>query len=163
MSCCPAKERSNNVSVGMGEATLARDPTRLTAILGSCVAMAIYAPELRLGMLSHVMLPHANGDKTYAGKFADTALSHMLSVLDAHGAKRRGLVAKIAGGACILGGGRFMKIGEANLQASLEALKQANISLVGSDVAGTFGRRISFDLATGCMTVEAMGRPAQVI
>ena len=114
-------------------------------------------------MLSHVVLPHATGPATYPAKFADTAVPHMLATLKDHGAKVKGLVAKIAGGACMFGDVKFMQIGEANVQAAMGALAAAGIPLVGQDVGGTIGRRICFDLATGSITVECIGHPSHTI
>ncbi len=92
-------DRVEESSVGMGLAVLAAAPARLTAILGSCVGVAIYCPELRLGMLSHVVLPRSNGRRACPAKFADSAVSYMRTVLQGRGAKPGRLIAKIAGGA----------------------------------------------------------------
>ena len=149
--------------VAMGQATVAGEPARLTMILGSCVAVALYSTQLRLGMLSHVVLPHATGPTAYPAKFADTAVPYMLSVLQNHGAKPAGLVAKIAGGACMFGNCKVMQIGEANVRAALEALTAAAIPIAAQDVGVTSGRRICFDLATGSLAVERIGHPSHAI
>lgn len=164
MTFCLTEELLKEAPVGMGQAVCARDPARLTAILGSCIAVTLYAPKLRLGMLSHVVLPHASSSTAYPAKFADTAVPHMLSVLKEHGVGPRGLIAKIVGGACMFGGnGKFMDIGRCNERAAVQALEAANIQVAQRDVAGTVGRRICFDLATGVLTVESPGYPSRTI
>ncbi len=163
MTLCTAQKTADHTPVGMGQAIVAADPAKLTTILGSCIAVALYSPPLRLGMLSHVVLPHATGPTTYPAKFADTAVPHMLSTLQEHGARLGGLVAKIAGGACMFGDSKFMQIGDANVQAAVEALATAGMPVVGQDVGGTVGRRVCFDLATGCITVECIGHPSHTI
>ena len=57
-----AKDPAKEMPVGMGQAVVTRHPARLTSILGSCVAITMYAPRLQLGMLSHVVLPNGNGN-----------------------------------------------------------------------------------------------------
>jgi chemotaxis protein CheD len=157
----PAK--TDRTAVGIGQAAMAAEPARLTTIVGSCIAIALYSPRLRLGMLGHAVLPHSSGETAYPAKFADTAVTHMLSTLARHGAVAEGLVAKIAGGACMFGDGKFMQIGENNVKAASGALTAANIRVVGQHVGGNLGRRVSFDLATGSVTVECIGHPSQTI
>jgi chemotaxis protein CheD len=149
--------------VAMGQAAIAGEPARLNMIVGSCIAVVMYSPQLRLGMMSHVVLPHANGQTAFPAKFADTAVPYMLSVLLKHGAKPTGLIAKIAGGACMFGNCKVMQIGDTNIQATIESLAAVGIPLVSQDVGGTVGRRISFDLATGSMAVECIGQPSRTI
>jgi chemotaxis protein CheD len=149
--------------VAMGQAIVASEPACLTMILGSCIAVALYSAQLRLGMLSHVVLPRSTGPTTYPAKFADTAVPYMLSVLQKHGAKPAGLVAKIAGGACMFGNCKVMQIGEANIQVAVESLSAAGIRIAAQDVGGTIGRRICFDLATGLLAVECIGQPSHTI
>jgi chemotaxis protein CheD len=160
-SAVPA--RADHTTVGMGQAALAAGPARLTTIVGSCIAIALYSPRLQLGMLSHAVLPRSSGETLYPAKFADTAVTHMLSVLAQHGATPSGLIARVAGGACMFGDGKFMQIGETNVQAARDALAEADICVVGQHVGGTAGRRINFDLATGSVTVERLGHPSQTI
>ena len=151
-------------AVGMGDAAFARAPTRLTAILGSCVAVALYDQTHRSGMLAHVVLPSANGGLAHPTKFADTAVPHMLSMLGPRGVKPGELTAKLVGGACMFGGaGRLMDIGRHNAEVASEALEAAGIQVTGRDIGGTVGRRICFDLATGVLTVESPGNPPRTI
>jgi chemotaxis protein CheD len=154
---------AENRPVGIGQAVIAAEPTRLTTILGSCIAMALYSPQHRLGMLSHILLPRATGETTYPAKFADTAVPYMLATLKDHGLTAAKLVARIAGGACMFGDGKFMRIGDTNVDVTVETLEAAGIRIVGRDVGGALGRRVVFDLATGFLTVERIGHPSQTI
>jgi chemotaxis protein CheD len=164
MTTIQTEELSKELSVGMGQAIIARQPTRLTAILGSCVAVALYAPKLRLGMLSHVVLPYANGETQYPAKFADTAVPYMLDALQEQGARSGNLVAKIVGGACMFGANsKFMDIGQSNAKAAIQALEAARIPVAEQEIAGNVGRRICFDLNTGVLTVESPGHPSRTI
>lgn len=149
--------------VGIGQAVLAAEPITLTTILGSCIAVTLYAPRLRLGMLGHVLLPHSTGPTAYPAKFADTVVPHMVSVLHNHGVKSEGLIAKIAGGACMFGNCKTMNIGDTNVEVIIAALQEAGIRITGQHIGGTLGRRVAFDLSSGTLTVECIGQPAQTI
>lgn len=159
----PVRKKADTTPVGIGQAVLASDPAWLTTILGSCIAVTMYSARLKLGMLSHIVLPKSTGPTAYPAKFADTAVTHMVSTLQGAGVRSSGLVAKLAGGACMFGDAKLMQIGEANIQAALSALDAAGIPIIAKEVGGTLGRRVSFDLATGLITVECIGHPSQTI
>jgi len=147
----------------MGQAVFATEPSRLTTILGSCVAVTLYSPRRRLGMLSHVVLPKSRNGADNLAKYADTAIPHMLSALRCEGLGPRDLTAKIVGGACMFGDNNLSRIGESNVQATVQALEDVGISIAARDAGGNYGRRICFDLATGVITVASVGRPARTI
>jgi len=158
------EEVQKEMSVGMGQALWGRQPVRLTAILGSCVAIALYASKHRMGMLSHIVLPRSTGETAYPAKFADTAVPHMIATLEHQSVKPRQLVAKIAGGACMFGNNsKIMDIGDSNVRTVMEALDAAGIPLVARETGGNVGRRICFDLSTGLLSIETTGRPTQTI
>jgi chemotaxis protein CheD len=159
----PLGKPADHVSVGIGQAVIAAEPARLTTILGSCVAVALYHPQYRVGVLSHVLLPHATGATAYPAKFADTAVPYMLSLLKEHGTHPGALVARFAGGACMFGDGKFMQIGDTNAQVIAHELDTAGIRIAGRDVGGKLGRRVCFELATGAFVVECLGQPAKTI
>jgi chemotaxis protein CheD len=160
----PCIQSPVEVTVGMGQAVFAAEPSRLSTILGSCVAVTLYSPRRRLGMLSHIVLPKSRSESVEnPAKYADTAIPHMLSALRCEGVGPRDLTAKIVGGACMFGNGNTSRIGESNVQAAITALEDVGISIAARDAGGNFGRRISFDLATGVITVASVGRPARTI
>jgi chemotaxis protein CheD len=156
-------ESPEDVVVGMGLSALAGAPGRLTAVVGSCVGVTLYCPQLQLGMLSHVVLPQSKGRTAYPAKYADTAVAHMRQVLEGRGARLGRLAAKVVGGACMFGEGTFMRVGETNVQAAVCALQSAGIRIVALDTGGVMGRRISFDLTTGGVTVESVGLGPRII
>jgi chemotaxis protein CheD len=163
MACLQFDRSATDVAVGMGQAMCAAEPSRLTTIVGSCVAVTLYSPRRRLGMLSHVVLPKSRGGGDNPAKFADTAIPYMISVLQREGVLLSELTAKLTGGACMFGDSQFSRIGENNVQAAIEALESAGLGIAARDAGGNSGRRVSFDLATGLLSVACVGRPARTI
>lgn len=151
------------VSVGMGQIAVGQKSGRLTSVLGSCVGIVLYHPRVLVAAMAHVVLPQSNGRDGTPGKFADTALPAMLQQLERCGAPRSGLVAKIAGGACMFGAGGPMQIGDANIAAVNEVLRKAGLAPVAQDVGGNCGRRVSIDCATGRVTVESVGQKPRIL
>ncbi len=151
------------VSVGMGQMVVARKPARLSAVLGSCVGIGLYHARLGLGALAHVVLPESNGRSGNAAKFADTAVPALVREMEKQGAHGGGLIAKIAGGACMFNIRGPLQIGDANIQAVLKALAQAGIRVAGRHVGGTVGRRITLDCSDGTLRIEIAGQTVETL
>jgi chemotaxis protein CheD len=159
----PTARITAETPVGMGQATFAAEPARLTTILGSCVAVTLYSPRRRRGMLCHVVLPQSRNSGENPAKYADTAVPHMLSTLRGEGIHQSELTAKVVGGACMFGTGQSSHIGDSNVDATVHALETAGIGIAARDAGGNMGRRISFDLATGLISITSVGHPPRTI
>ncbi len=150
----PAQKKN----VGMGQIAVAKAPAFLCSVLGSCVGLALYHPRLKFGAYAHIVLPKASGRGALPGKFADTAVPHMLAELSKEGVPRQGLVAKIAGGACMFGVSGPLQIGDTNIEAVQSLLAKENIRIVAKEVGGQKGRRVTLDCSTGELLVEIAGK-----
>ena len=75
----------------------------LTIGLGSCVAVALHDPKVRVGGLAHILLPSpalSRRDQS-PGKFPQTAIPLLMQDMVARGAVASRITARIAGGASI--------------------------------------------------------------
>ena len=163
MASCTLQESTQDTNVGMGRIMAAGEPTRLRAVLGSCIGVALYSARRRAGAFAHVVLPESNGQNDSPGKFADTAVPHMVHLMLQEGANAGALVAKIVGGACMFGNNGPLQIGPSNAQAVETALSVAGVRMVARDVGGNKGRRVLFDPHTGNLTTETAGGPAKTL
>ena len=128
--------------------------------LGSCVAIAIYDKQARVGGMAHVLLPSEglSRDKDNRAKFPGTAVPLLLEEMRKLGA-RGPFTAKIAGGSSMFGallpsGG--INMGERNVLSSRQALSEAGIPLAAQDVGGDYGRSVYFHLDDGRMLVRSL-------
>jgi len=163
MATCTTIETQENATVGMGKISAAREPVVLKAILGSCVGLALYHPRLKVGLLGHIVLPEAGDRPGSPGKFANTAVPFAIDALREMGVNTAGLVARIAGGANMFGTGGPLQIGDANIRATIEALKTAHIRVTGKELGGSAGRRVTLDCSTGEFRVEISGKPPVIL
>ncbi len=147
--------------VGMGQIAAGRAPERMRAVLGSCIGLVLYHPRLKTGVMAHIVLPDSAGRTGTPGKFADTAIPKMLAMLSDLGIPRHGLTARFAGGANMFGSTGPLQIGAANEAVVIELLRQSGLRVIGHEVGGVKGRRVTFDCASGEMTVELAGQPAR--
>jgi chemotaxis protein CheD len=124
----------------------ARQP--LSTLLGSCVAVCLYDPLLKIGGINHFMLPEmgrssfGDVDSMLSGNFAMEAL---LNALLAKGAKKVRLQAKAFGGGTIIDtAGGSLSIGMRNATFTKEWLAREGLPLLSSDFLGPWSRKIIF-------------------
>lgn len=166
------------VRVRISEFQVAAAPAALKVFgLGSCVAVAIWDPVLKLGGLAHILLPGPapDDDRAASGwnenKYADHALPQLLRAMVLRGGNPERMVAKIAGGANMFSTTEGLDdisavkhgIGERNVEAVKETLARLQIPLVAEDTGGTRGRTVTFETATGRFSVSNARGGAQCI
>jgi chemotaxis protein CheD len=146
--------------VPMGGWAVAAAPTLIRTLLGSCVGVVLYDRVLKVGGVSHIVLPDSRGDVSLPGKYADTAIPAMILDLDrrlGRGGLSR-LSAKIVGGASMfqttLGS---MNIGKQNNEAVERILSELGIPILARDVGGDSGRRLTLDTKSGNVTIKVPG------
>ena len=159
MSMSQRPEVAELVSVAMGKWAVAAAPSQIRTLLGSCAGVVIYDRAARLGGVAHIVLPSSRGSSEHLGKFADTAIPAMLADLDRlRGRKAEGrLVAKVVGGASMFQSGPALNIGRWNQDAVEEVLAGLGIPVLARDVGGDTGRRLTFDLNSGIVTIRIPG------
>ncbi len=158
------------IKVGMADLKTCKAPDGLITLgLGSCVGIAIRDPLTKIGGLAHIMLPDSKAIMNNNGvkeKFADTGIEELVQQMVMLGANRNRLVAKIAGGATMFqlqGRSDIMKIGERNIQASINKLNELNIALLSQDTGDNYGRTVTFFPETGEFHIRAIGRDNKII
>ena len=133
-------------------------PVELLTSVGSCVGICLYDSAHRCGGLAHIMLPHSSlgPQEPLPSKYADTAVPALIQGINALIGTETRFTAKIAGGANMFAntGANGLDIGAKNIKAVKETLNQHKIRLIGEDVGGTHGRRITFNLASGTTLVR---------
>ncbi len=150
------------VKVGMADLKSTKEPVNLiTSGLGSCVGICLYDSIAKVGGMAHIMLPSSKGvrQSDNKAKFTDTAVEVLIEDMLKLGAKRNRITAKIAGGSQMFsfkGSSDVMRIGERNVEASIQALKDASISILAQDCGGNFGRTIVLETNTGNLLVRTI-------
>ncbi len=156
---------SDLLVVGISDYKVARNPNVfVTYALGSCVGICLYDKQLKIGGLSHIMLPESsmfNKSDINRMKFADTAIVDMVQDIMRLGADRKRLTAKIAGGAQMFEvqqGSLVGTIGDRNVVSVKNVLHSLKIPIIAEDTGLNYGRTVYFDLDTGIMKVQSLSR-----
>jgi len=138
----------------------------ITYALGSCIGICLYDQKIKLAALVHIMLPlNMEPGRKNVMKYADTGIRETLKMMEAKGASRSRITAKIAGGAKMfeVSGGSLGNIGQRNIESVHMHLKREGIQLLKEDVGGSVARTLLFDPGTGLGCVRCYGRPELII
>ena len=151
----PVRREPETFFLHTGQIHVASEPTRITTILGSCVAICVWDPLTGAGGMNHYLLPSSPSAAGRTTRFADTATAALLEALLAAGVSLTRLRAKIFGGASVLAfTGHALP--EKNIQAAREQLGRWDIPIVAEDVGGKHGRKDVFQTDTGDTTVKVI-------
>jgi chemotaxis protein CheD len=138
-----------------GQLVVTDQPTAITTILGSCVAVCMWDPNRRVGGMNHYMLPLQAGGSASSPRFGLPAMEELLARLRTLGARLPLLQARVYGGACMFPGMQTTQhLGTQNAELALNFLKTRHIDLVDVAVGGNRGRKVIFNTDEGsvCLT-----------
>jgi len=141
-----------------GEVVTSARPIRLTTILGSCVAVCLWAPEHRAGGMVHYLMPHGRAPGKAGWRYGAPAIAELFAQLrHLTGGDDVLLQAKVFGGASGLslpaGAGN---LGLGNVTLARELLAAQDVPIVAEDCGGQRGRKLEFDLTTGDVWVRLL-------
>ena len=141
---------NKTIKVGMADLNIAKTPDLLTTLgLGSCVGICLYDKITKVSGLAHIMLPSSKDIKnnTNKAKFADSGIDELINLMIKKGANNNNL----------------LRIGERNVNATKEKLRELNIRIIAEDTGGNFGRTIVFDSSDGSLKIRTIGHGEKTI
>ncbi len=155
---------SNELIVKIADYKIAKSPAIITTHgLGSCLAIVIYDPQLKIGGLAHVMLPEPDlvRNQSNPAKFATTAIKELITTLEGMGCSRIRMVSKLVGGANmfskLLNSGKtsYSNIGQRNTLQAKQELNNYGIPVVAEDTGADYGRSVEFLISSGTVIVHS--------
>jgi len=144
-----------------GQYALGDATCRIRTVLGSCISIALWCPAVRVGAMSHCLLPSRGREgvacarglelRGLDARYADEALHLMLHDLEHHGVRAAQCRAKIFGGGNMFPSQRpaGVPVGRRNGEAARGLLQARGIEVVSESLFGQGHRQVVFDLATG--------------
>lgn len=160
MSTTVCNEAPREVFLHPGEYFFSASGESIGTLLGSCIAICLWHPILHIGGMCHFVLPshHQGASSVLNGRYAVDAMTMFRASVAKHRTELKQYRASIYGGANVVSS--LVKadedtIGERNAAIAMELLMAHRISITIVDVGETWPRRISFDLLTGEVAVNA--------
>lgn len=130
----------------------------VTHSLGSCIGVAIWDPQIRVGGMIHYMLPASSisPDKarTSPAMFADTGIPALFRSAYELGAVKDRIIVKVAGGSSLLDVKGSFNIGKRNYIALRQILLKNGVLIDAEDIGGSCSRTLKLNVSTGKVTVK---------
>jgi chemotaxis protein CheD len=156
--------------VGIGEFAVADRPEDviITHALGSCVAVCVWEPSLKVGGLLHYLLPESRINPERAAQqpavFADVGIPLLFKKLAERGVNPRRAQVKLAGGAEIaqLQGNGALNVGRRNALAAKEILWRLGVLVRVEALGGNAARTVWLRNADGVLTISSGGVKTEI-
>ena len=145
--------------IKMNEIYVTKDPYLIRTVVGSCIALCLWDSYHRIGGMGHIMLPQSNGDSVaLPGKYADTAVKTLISIMKGKGGVISNMQASCVGGASMFQNHhpKYESVGRRNYQRVKNELAHFGIPIVTEAVGGTSGRKVEMNCATGAITISML-------
>ncbi len=155
------KHGKRKIFLHPGDFVFAEPGTHVHTVLGSCIAICLWHPQLQIGGMCHFVLPKRPARESAPveldGRYGDEAMEMFDMALRLHQTDYSQYSAKIFGGANMFGKKANSKedlIGEKNAAAAMQYLmgRKAEISVVHVGEEGH--RRIVMDVESGNVWVK---------
>jgi chemotaxis protein CheD len=146
------------IYLGPGEMVLAREPTILATILGSCIGVTFWCARLGVGALCHSVLPTCPRPNpreispAVGNRYVDFSIQSLTSQFDRLGALRTEIEVKMFGGADVNFADHASArptVGRLNSEAALQLLADEGYAVTALSIGSTFGRKIRFNTGSG--------------
>jgi chemotaxis protein CheD len=164
----PHDDELPHVYLRPGEFFLAREPTVIRTILGSCVGITFWSARLRIGALCHSMLPRAPTNLFDSGseinlaegrRYVDFCIHDLARQFDELGVPRTQVRVKLFGGADVLAVANPCAkptVGRQNADTALHILAEEGYTIEAKSLGDVFGRKIRFNTGNGDVLVRKL-------
>lgn len=136
-----------------GEIHFGVSPGRIGTLLGSCVAVTVWHPQMQFGGMCHILLPGRQRPPGSLpdGRFANEAIERFSYELRAKRVSPASCQVKIFGGGNMFAGIQTinMDVGRRNIEATKAALSAFGFPVMTEHVGGNHRRRLFLDLSSG--------------
>ena len=143
-----------------GEFSVARKPTLLSTILGSCVSLCIHDTRTGYGGMNHFLLPQAPLGETPSPRYGNVATKTLLDAMLRIGSKKSDLVVHIIGGGNVVEHltSTGASVGGKNILTAVDFCQNEGLTVKSRDIGGDRGRKVHFHTGTGELDVRKTQR-----
>lgn len=148
------------VIVDIADMKSSNDPVGLlsTYVLGSCLAVSVYDPVVKVGGILHFILPESTLNTAKALKnpyfFADTGIPLLFRSAYKLGAEKERIICRLAGASNVLDPSDIFKVGMQNHLAAMKVLVKNHVTVASEYVGGLAGMTMKLHLNTGRAVVS---------
>lgn len=131
---------------------------QISAVLGSCVAVALFDKKKARGGMNHFLYPIAPAPEQATTLYGNVATRTLIRIFLDQQPQKKYLEGMLFGGAAPVSMKDAMEVAEKNIHVARTLLKEAQIPIGVEDVGGTWGRKIIFNASSGESVVYRVER-----
>jgi chemotaxis protein CheD len=153
-------DKSRNHFINVGEFYFSDNACFIHTILGSCIAITLWHPILKIGGMCHFVLPmrpNSIPSASHNGRYSDGAMALFEEQAKLRNTLLKDYQGKIFGGSNMLSLSSLNEdesVGMKNAEAAMEQLAQRGIPILVAHVGETGQRRIAFNVSNGDVWVK---------
>ncbi|TNE68921.1 chemotaxis protein CheD [bacterium] len=156
-------DKNTKITIGISDMAISNNvsDTLITYSLGSCIAVLIYDPTVRVAGMIHVMLPDSSIEKMAKQslsfnpyKYMDTGVPLLIKKCLALGAKKATMSISVFGGAQVFDREDYFNIGKRNYVALRKVLWQEGLLIRNEHVGGRVHRTVRIDVNSGNILLD---------
>ena len=146
-----------------GEYHVSTEDEMIGTLLGSCVSVCLHDPVMQVSGMNHFMLPgrivQADIFQDRTARYGITAINELLDQMEAAGASRENLTAKVFGGGhVIVTAFETSTLPADNIRLARVMLELEDIPIEEMNVGGSHGRKILMEARTGKVYLKNLMR-----
>ncbi len=145
------------LSIHPGEWYFGNEYESLYTVLGSCVALSVWHPTLKIGGLCHYLLPVQPGhlrERGVEGRYGKTALGLLKSSMLRYAPLTDYQLGLFGGCDSFRNNVSHHSIGKQNILFAQHWLRDENLQLTQMDVGGAISRSLTMEILTGTISVK---------
>jgi chemotaxis protein CheD len=147
-----------------GQFIITTAPALISTVLGSCVSVCLWDKEKHVSAMNHYLLPGTVDDEPGNANRGITATRMLIRSMINRQVKIENLEAKVFGGCnSLYRNNDLYKVGERNITAAYDVLKEFEISVKAHHTGGAYGRKIVFNTVTGKVRMRLLVKSAAEI
>jgi len=132
-----------------GKLAAFKEETLISTLLGSCVSVALFDPETKIGGLNHYLLPELDPKDVGNPRYGNSAIQMLIEEMLRLGASEKRLQAKIYGGGNVIAVSPVGEsIGRRNIEVAESLLRDRGIPVLEKNVGGESGRTLKLNTTT---------------
>jgi chemotaxis receptor (MCP) glutamine deamidase CheD len=151
------------ITLHVGGVHASAEPTVISTLLGSCVAVCLWDAQVGVGGMNHFLLPEPGAGTSLDDeptRFGAHAMDRLIGEMLKLGAAPSRFVVKVFGGASVLAiPGASASIPRANIEFVRSYLAREGLTVAATSVGGTLPRQIRFHTDSGKVLVRRVGTP----
>lgn len=145
------------LNIHPGEWYFGNEYESLYTLLGSCVALSVWHPTLKIGGLCHYLLPVQPGhlrDKDSEGRYGKTVLALLKKSMQRYAMLNEYQLGLFGGSDTLSNNVSNHGIGKQNILFAQRWLQDENLVLTHNDVGGRNSRSLVLELLSGTVSVK---------